>query len=154
MSANAELSTGRLTRHMIGRVRHYAARESPEVRIPPSALPREGSVSGARKGLRLPALEGLEPSSSVGSSLSKAALLRLLESVNLQTNKQTNKQTHQVDPYQKRTGCSIFVSCDYMDTLETSRITACFLLLNGFERGDIARSVPAYGNRQPIRIPA
>ena len=35
----------------------------------------------------LPALEGLEPS---GSILSKATLLRLPESVKLQTNKQTN----------------------------------------------------------------
>ena len=41
-----------------------------------------------------------------------------------------------------------------MGTLETSRNTACFLLLNRIERRDIMASVRAYSNRQPIRIPA
>ena len=74
---------------MIGRVRHSAARESAEARIPLAPYTREGSVSGAKKGPRLPALESLEPSGSVGSSLNKATLLRLPESVNLHTHKQT-----------------------------------------------------------------
>ena len=51
---------------------------------------REGSVSGARKGPRLPTLGVvLHASGSAGSTLSKATLLRLPGSVNLQTNKQT-----------------------------------------------------------------
>ena len=66
----------------------------PEARI--SLLPREGSVSGAQKGPRLPALEGLGPSGSPGSILSEAALLRLPESVNLQTNKQSIKPVAQL----------------------------------------------------------
>ena len=45
---------------------------------------REGSVSSARKGSRLPALEGLEPSDSAGSILSKATPPWLLESGNKQ----------------------------------------------------------------------
>ena len=46
-------------------------------------------MSGARKGSRLPALEGLGPSGSAGSILSKAMPSQLLESLN-QTNKQAN----------------------------------------------------------------
>ena len=68
--------------------------QSPRSASSPGALAREGSVSGARKGPCLPALAGLEPLGNVRSPLSKAALLRLPVSVNLQTNKRPNERTN------------------------------------------------------------
>ena len=66
--------------------------QSPRSASSPGALAREGSVSGARKGPRLPALAGLEPLGDARSPLSKAALLPV--SVNKQTNKRTNERTN------------------------------------------------------------
>ena len=84
---NSELSTGlRSAKSAILR----PARALECTRIPLAPYQREGSVSGARKGSRLPVLEGLEPSGSAGSIRSKVMPSQLPESVN-QTDKQTNK---------------------------------------------------------------
>ena len=64
-------------------------------------------VSGARKGPHLPALEGLEPSGSAGSSLSKATLPRLPETVNKQTNKQITTHPGQAFLLLKMQACLV-----------------------------------------------
>ena len=75
---------------LVGRVCCHSQSRQPERSVPCHASLHswEGSVSGARKGTRLPALEGPGPSGSVRSILSRAALPRLPDS-----NKQTNKQS-------------------------------------------------------------
>ena len=102
---------------------YYQENICPEEQIPPAPLSREGSVSGARKGPRLPALGGYwggrdapelalggsfvllinsRPvyllGGSAGSSLNKATPLRLPVSANKQTNKQPNYQEKRSTP--------------------------------------------------------
>ena len=72
---------------MIGRVRHSAARESPEERIPLAPYQGRGRYPAHERG-RVCLPLGPGASGSAGSTLSKAALLRLPESVNKHTNKQ------------------------------------------------------------------
>ena len=77
---------------MIGRVRHSAARGSPEERFPLAPYQGRGRYLVHERGcVCLP----LRPraSSSTGSTPSKATLLQLPESVNKQTNKPANMQT-------------------------------------------------------------
>ena len=79
--ANAELSTGtRSAESAIPRPARAPKREFPEL----ASYQGRGRYPAHEKDrVDLPALEGLEPSGSAGSILSKATLLRLPESLKL-----------------------------------------------------------------------